>query len=74
MLILTRRTNEALLIGSDISITVVGIRGNQVRLAINAPPNVSIDREEVRMRKGLEAAVAEIQPAKPVESGSRKRL
>lgn len=51
MLVLTRRVDESLLIGDDIKIVVIGIRGNQVRFGIEAPPDVSIDREEIRARK-----------------------
>lgn len=50
MLILTRRVSEALIIGDDITITVLGIKGHQVRLGINAPKEVSIHREEVYQR------------------------
>ena len=47
MLILTRRIGEALKVGDDVSVTVLGIKGSQVRLGINAPKNVSVHREEV---------------------------
>lgn len=50
MLILTRRINEALRIGDDVSITVLEIKGNQVRLGINAPKEVSVHREEIYKR------------------------
>ncbi len=50
MLILTRRAGEALKIGSDVSITVLGIKGNQVRLGINAPREVGVFREEILLR------------------------
>ena len=51
MLILTRRPDESLYIGPDITVTVLGIRGNQVRLGITAPKDVIVDREEVHQRK-----------------------
>ena len=51
MLVLTRKPNESLIIGEDIKVTILGIRGNQVRIGIEAPPNVSVDREEIRERK-----------------------
>ena len=47
MLILTRRMDESIIIGDDIVITVVDIKGNQIRLGIEAPSNVSIHRKEV---------------------------
>lgn len=54
MLVLTRREGEALTIGGKVTITVVEIRGSQVRLGINAPADVRIDREEVAKRKADE--------------------
>jgi len=47
MLILTRRVGETLMIGDDITLTVVGVKGTQVRIGINAPNNVEVHREEV---------------------------
>ncbi len=47
MLILTRRVGESLRIGDDVSVTVLGIKGSQVRLGVNAPKSVSVHREEV---------------------------
>jgi carbon storage regulator len=51
MLILTRRPTEVLMIGHDIKIVVMGIKGNQVRIGVSAPKNVMVDREEIYMRK-----------------------
>lgn len=51
MLIMTRRVGETINIGNDITATVLGVKGNQVRIGVNAPPEVSVDREEVRERK-----------------------
>lgn len=50
MLILTRRVGETLMIGDDISITVLGVKGNQVRLGVNAPKDVAVHREEIYQR------------------------
>jgi len=47
MLILTRKSGESLMIGEDISVTVLGVKGNQVRIGINAPKDISVHREEV---------------------------
>ncbi len=50
MLVLSRRLDETLIIGDDIKITVLGISGNQVRIGIAAPKEVSVHREEVYLR------------------------
>jgi carbon storage regulator len=50
MLILTRRIGESIMVGDEVSFTVLGVRGNQVRLGINAPQHVSVHREEIYHR------------------------
>lgn len=50
MLILTRRAGETVMVGSDITITVLGVKGNQVRIGINAPKDVAVHREEIYER------------------------
>jgi len=50
MLILTRRTGESLVIGDDVTITVLAIKGNQIRLGIDAPKHVSVHRQEIQQK------------------------
>jgi carbon storage regulator len=47
MLILTRRVGETLMIGNDVTVTVLGVKGNQVRIGVNAPKDVAVHREEI---------------------------
>ncbi|MFM8845946.1 MAG: carbon storage regulator CsrA [Gammaproteobacteria bacterium] len=47
MLILTRRVGETVMIGEEVSVTILGVKGNQVRVGINAPKNVAVHREEI---------------------------
>jgi carbon storage regulator len=59
MLILTRRVGETVMIGDDVSVTVLRVKGNQIRLGVNAPKNVSVQREEIFDRmKGEDREVA----------------
>lgn len=54
MLILTRRATETVMIGDEVTVTVLEVRGNQVRLGINAPKSVPVHREEIYARIQLE--------------------
>ena len=60
MLILTRRVGETLMIGDEVTVTVLGVKGNQVRIGVNAPKEVSVHREEIYQR---------IQPAHQADHG-----
>lgn len=61
MLILTRRVGETLVIGDNVTVTVLGVKGNQVRIGVNAPKDVPVHREEIYERIKREKA-AEAQP------------
>jgi carbon storage regulator len=58
MLILTRRVGESLIIGDDVTVTVLGVKGNQVRIGVDAPKQVSVHREEIyeRIQKEKESS------------------
>jgi carbon storage regulator len=64
MLILTRRVGETVMIGDDVTITVLGVKGNQVRVGINAPKHVAVHREEIYERIKREQSSEEA-PDKP---------
>jgi carbon storage regulator len=57
MLILTRRVGESLMVGDDVTITVLGVKGNQVRVGVKAPKDVAVHREEILTR--IEDAAAQ---------------
>jgi carbon storage regulator len=54
MLILTRRMGESLKIGDNVTVTVMGVKGNQVRIGVQAPKDVIVDREEIAVRRDAE--------------------
>jgi carbon storage regulator len=64
-LILTRRAGETVMIGDEVTVTVLGVKGNQVRFGINAPRNVAVHREEIYDRIKLEKAGSSDSPPGP---------
>jgi len=65
MLILTRRVGEALMVGDEVTVTVLGVKGNQVRIGVNAPKHVSVHREEIYERIRAEQQAELDSPAQP---------
>lgn len=74
MLILTRRVGETVMIGDEVAVTVLRVKGNQVRLGVNAPKSISVQREEIFQRikregaQPVDAAEA-VEVAEPAHSG-----
>jgi carbon storage regulator len=65
MLILTRRVGEAVMIGEEVTVTVLGVKGNQVRIGVNAPKTVSVHREEIFDRIKNERGEGQARSAAP---------
>jgi carbon storage regulator len=68
MLILTRRVGETLMIGDEVTVTVLGVKGNQVRIGVNAPREVAVHREEIYERIKAEGEEGEDQIGNTAEA------
>ena len=66
MLILTRRVGETVMIGNEVTVTVLGVKGNQVRIGVNAPKDVAVHREEIYERIKREEEIMMATSARPV--------
>ncbi|HEV2702074.1 MAG TPA: carbon storage regulator CsrA [Steroidobacteraceae bacterium] len=74
MLILTRRVGETVMIGDEVTVTVLGVKGNQVRMGINAPRTVAVHREEIFERIKHEVQESEFVSAAEPKSSDHAHL
>ncbi|RUQ37254.1 MAG: carbon storage regulator [Candidatus Competibacteraceae bacterium] len=67
MLILTRRVGETLMIGDEVTVTVLGVKGNQVRIGVNAPKDIAVHREEIyeRIKREQDSTASINTPSQP---------
>jgi carbon storage regulator len=73
MLILTRRIGESIIIGDNITITILGVKGNQVRVGVSAPKEVSVHREEIFRRIQQEQTTNIGEPPLVIDTGSGEK-